>query len=86
MKSNTDLRVGVPGKLIVLGVIVSRPRHFRRTINHPIDVALGVASVELAAARLGQRRRTISAQRVREKGGGWRVEGGAKGRTGQVRE
>ena len=74
LKRNADFRVGVAGKLVVLGMIVARARHFRCAVHHPVDVALSVARVELAAAGFGESWGTVPAQTV-TKIQGWRGGG-----------
>lgn len=71
LKRNADFRVGVTGKLVVLGMIIARARHFRCPVHHPVDVALSVAGVELAATGFGESWGTVPEQTV-TKIQGWR--------------
>jgi hypothetical protein len=75
LKRNADLGVRVAGKLVVLGMIIARARHFRCAVHHPVDVALCVAGVELAAAGFGESWGTVPEQPITKlhrgrKGGG----------------
>ena len=54
-------------QLVVLRMVVARSWHFGCTIYHPINVALGVAGVELAAAGFWQGRGAVSGDKVTRK-------------------